>query len=33
MFVPSTFAAALVMVIVSAMCRGSWANTYKVVSA
>jgi glucose uptake protein len=29
MFVPSTFAAALLMVIISAVCWGSWANTYK----
>jgi glucose uptake protein len=29
MFVPATFAAALVMTIVSTICWGSWANTYK----
>ncbi len=29
MFVPHTFAVALLMVITSAVCWGSWANTYK----
>lgn len=29
MFVPSTFAIALLMMIISAICWGSWANTYK----
>jgi glucose uptake protein len=29
MFVPHTFAVALVMMIASAVCWGSWANTYK----
>jgi len=29
MFTPQTFAAALVMMIVTAICWGSWANTYK----
>ncbi len=29
MFVPHTFAVALLMVITSAICWGSWANTYK----
>jgi glucose uptake protein len=29
MFVPATFAVALVMTIVSTICWGSWANTYK----
>lgn len=29
MFVPETFALALVMMITSAVCWGSWANTYK----
>jgi glucose uptake protein len=29
MFVPHTFAVALLMMVVSAVCWGSWANTYK----
>jgi glucose uptake protein len=29
MFVPHTFAVALLMMIISAICWGSWANTYK----
>src|SRR6202795_4150935 len=29
MFVPHTFALALLMMITSAVCWGSWANTYK----
>ena len=29
MYVPHTFAAALVMTIISALCWGSWANTFK----
>ena len=29
MFTPQTFPAALVMMIVTAICWGSWANTYK----
>lgn len=29
MFAPQTFAAALVMVVISAICWGSWANTFK----
>src|SRR5215831_15733227 len=29
MFVPGSFAAALVMMIASTICWGSWANTYK----
>jgi glucose uptake protein len=29
MFVPQTFSTALVMVIISAICWGSWANTFK----
>lgn len=29
MFVPQAFATALVMVVISAICWGSWANTYK----
>src|SRR5450432_2112503 len=29
MFVPHTFAVALVMMIASAVCWGSWANTFK----
>jgi len=32
MFVPHSFALALVMIITSAVCWGSWANTYKAVS-
>ena len=29
MFVPHSFALALLMMIISAVCWGSWANTYK----
>src|SRR5271163_3491166 len=29
MFTPTTFGAALLMMIISAACWGSWANTYK----
>ena len=29
MFTPTTFGTALLMMIVSAACWGSWANTYK----
>src|SRR5579863_6368993 len=29
MFVPSSFTTALLMVIISTVCWGSWANTYK----
>ena len=30
MFVPHTFGIALLMILTSAICWGSWANTYKV---
>ena len=33
MFVPETFALAMVMMITSAVCWGSWANTYKLTKA
>ena len=29
MFVPATFAVALLMMLLSTACWGSWANTYK----
>ena len=29
MFVPQTFAVALIMVVISTICWGSWANTFK----